>query len=162
MTVRSSDCWRPTRGDRRHHTRRHHPVYQRNQHRAGRDKPAFLSCQRPLVTAGAPPLAEGGDGFRREAPFLQVRVRGIEREREPERLVGLGLRLPQIIRSRACRSHRSRIIPTVLVHDRFGPIPGGDGSDLTWDGAETVPGVAAGINDRLVAVVDAGVEEVVA
>ena len=195
-------------------------------------------------------------------------MREIEREREAERLLGLGSRLPAIIRSRACRSHKSRImlcgvvlcrlaltrrstaflaallsgpmtiigtfprncgtgaagfgvallypyldcrnswalrprgtgyvawllgcwtvrhlfcvsdrwpldyqpslrprsgpgtlIPTVLVHDRFGPIPGGDGSDLTWDGAETVPGVAAGINDRLVAVVDAGVEEVVA
>ena len=64
--------------------------------------------------------------------------------------------------TRRWRGAKRPVIPTVLVHDRFGPIPGGDGSDLTWDGAETVPGVAAGINDRLVAVVDAGVEEVVA
>ena len=47
------------------------------------------------------------------------------------------------------------IIPTVLEIDRFGPISGGDGSDLAGDGAEAVPGDAAGLDDRAVALQDA-------
>ena len=39
------------------------------------------------------------------------------------------------------------LIPSVLVTDRFDPVSGGDGSDLAGDGAEAVPGVAAGGDD---------------
>src|SRR4029453_1674172 len=59
-----------------------------------------------------------------------------------------------------CQAH-DPLIPSALEIDRFSPVSGGDRSDLAWDGAEAVPSVAAGGDDRLVAVEDAGVEEVV-
>ena len=52
------------------------------------------------------------------------------------------------------------LIPTVLISDLFGPVSGGDGPDLVGKLAQAVPGVAAGVDDGLVAGEDQSVEEV--
>jgi hypothetical protein len=46
----------------------------------------------------------------------------------------------------------SLLIPTALFDDRFlSPGALGDGSDLLWHAHELVPGLAAGIDDALIA-----------
>lgn len=57
--------------------------------------------------------------------------------------------------------YASRVIPTALRSDRC-PIASSDGGDAGRFGDERVPGVAAGVDDGVVCVVDAVAEVVLA
>ena len=84
--------------------------------------------------------------------------------RAEAQLPGRGTLGPQPVSHQHLRRHAvllQKLILTVLVIDRFGPVSGGDGSDLARYGAEPVPGVAAGGDDGVVGLEDAGVEKVV-
>jgi glycosyltransferase involved in cell wall biosynthesis len=81
---------------------------------------------------------------------LLVLGEGPERERIAATAASVGLGNLLALPGRVANVF-APLIPTASGSDRFGPFAAGDGGDPLWHGHERVPGLAAGLDDSLVA-----------